>query len=173
MFPESKIIFSPSGLRFYSLYCHKVGKFVSCEELYENSNETMIDYNYDKNICLFKYLKRDRDVEIIANEQADVILTNSTITQKLFKKIYQKFNSKLYPPISLSNICNKGVPVKNKKYDIVFLCYNWKRGVKNGILVNNIITDSRLDKYKILLRISPFLQELISSHNLFQLYLYS
>ena len=43
MFPESKIIFSPSGSRFYTLYCDGINKFVSYNEMYGNINEYTID----------------------------------------------------------------------------------------------------------------------------------
>jgi len=119
--------------------------------MYNDIDKNSIDYNYKKNLSLSKYMKQDRYIEIIAMEQADVILTNSIITYNLFRKLYSKFNNKIYHPISLSNITVPTKPIKTKKYDIIFVCYNWKRKVKNSGMVRKLINDERMNKYRILL----------------------
>ena len=150
MFPHAKIIFSPSGSRFYTLYCSDNCKYIDYNTMYNNI-ENNVEYTYNNNLLLHDYLKQDRVVEVIANDIADIIVTNSLITYKLFKKLYSKYKHKLYPPISLSNICDNNTPCKVKKYDIIFMSYNWKRKVKNIDLLMDIINNKRLDTKRILI----------------------
>lgn len=149
MFENAKIIFSPSGSRFFSLYCHDNNKEVSFNTVMQNINENTISYNFDEKMTVYDYLKQDRDVETIANELADVIVTNSSITHNFFLKLYAKYKNKMYNPISLSNICNRIDTCKNKKYDIVFLSHNWKRKVKNANKLIEIINHEKMKNLKI------------------------
>ena len=149
LFPSAKVIFSPSGSRFYSIYSAENG-YKTYGDLMDDIDDDCIDYNYTRYDDIHKYLEEDIHIETVSMEKCDTILTNSFITYNLLKKLYSKFSHKLYHPISLSNIYTpNNIEHEIKNIDIIFCAYNWKRKVKNPQMVRNIINHSQMKNYNI------------------------
>ena len=138
LYPKAKIISSPSGLRVYAQYCHKQGN-MTYEEFYHRLDEIEINTELEIPPDLYSVLRSDKIIEPMAARCADLIVPNSRITSILYKNLYPEFIEKLYDHISLSNICYASNTKQERIYDIVFACYDWKRPIKNGVLVNKIL----------------------------------
>lgn len=140
-----KIIFSPSGIRT-----------ISNMEMFDSEKCVLEDNNikYDETIGLYNFInKYDQIIEKYLYDQCDCIIPNSRLTFKIINKIYN-VGYKLKHPCNITYIdYNKyqNIEMINRDYDIAFICYSWKRKVKNYDLVKKIITDQSMDKYKILI----------------------
>lgn len=152
---RSKVIFSPSGSRYYSWKCG-VDKFMTYNEFYravdaiETEDECDLeDFCYSNNRSCGENCK----CEYAAFKYADVILPNSRISRELFMKCYPMFVSKIYHYIPITNVDyvkKDSKPFSERKYDVVFCSYSWKRKVKNADLMLKIIGDERLKAFNIL-----------------------
>lgn len=154
IFPESKIIFSPSGLRYLTSLITKKNNY------YNNLKDytTFFNYNITSNKNLFKFINiNDRFLDTVSLLTSDNILPNSLLSYNILKESFgNKINYKLNKPIYLSNININNDNKVNKlfstrKYDIAFICYNWNRKCKNYVLVKELIKNKLLKKYKIVI----------------------
>lgn len=154
IFRESKIIFSPSGLRYLtSLITNK-------NDYYNNLKKytKFFDYKIINSENLFDFIKKnDRYLDTVSLTLSDNILPNSLLSYNILKEsLGEKINYKLSKPIYLSNINIKNNNKENKifstrKYDIAFICYNWNRKCKNYILVKELIENNLISKYNIII----------------------
>lgn len=151
-------IFSPSGLR-------SINKIVSENNLFVNNKKVFKIYEKQQNkfdnnkITLNKnniieLLKRyELGIENYVFNDCDYILTNSILTKNTISK-NNNYKSKFLNTINLTNINYKLRTNRknyyNRKYDIAFICYNWKRKCKNYELVNKIIDNDLIKDKKIL-----------------------
>lgn len=120
IFPDSKIIFSPSGLS---------GIHKSIE------NKYVLDIDF-KQQDITGNIK-----EMESLNKCDYILCNSMLTHNIIYTIIDD-KSKLLNPINLSNIIYEKIETKRlseRKYDIGFCAYNWKRSCKNIMLVKVLL----------------------------------
>ena len=127
-------IFSPSGLR-------NLTKKISL------TKNWVLDI---KKSLLFN-TQDELDLENYAFSNCDMILPNSKLTYELMSNTI--FSNKLEYPIYLTNI-NYNLKKKRKnyfkrKYDLAFICYDWKRVCKNYDLVLEIIDNKKLIPKKI------------------------
>ena len=143
----NSIIYSPSGLRFVSNLNKEFKNIV--EDDFKCTND--IDYNTNLNV--FDFIKKyDLVIENYIFNNCKYILPNSKLTHDLIKKTYK--NTILLDPIDITYIDFKKKDIDNfhnRKYDIAFICFSWKRKVKNYDLVKKIISNQKFEKYKILI----------------------
>ena len=99
------------------------------------SNEFVNNYNLENEIKCIKVV--------------DLIILNSQLCMKLFKKIYSNNLNKIYNnPIDTSSINDIKCINTIKEYDIIICCSNLKRIEKNNMFLINILKKSIFDKYK-------------------------
>jgi hypothetical protein len=152
-------LFSPSGLRGINKIVSENDVFVNdkkVNKLYDN----LLNKISNKNIIvkpdnIFNLLKKyELCVEEFVFRNCDYILTNSKLTRNIVSKI-SNINIKLLNNINLTNInykLKKNRKNYNKrKFDLGFICYNWKRKCKNYDLVMKIINNKLLKNYKIVI----------------------
>jgi hypothetical protein len=121
IFVNSKILFSPSGIS-------SIQPLIKDNYIIDSSLENLKWDNIDEKKCF----------EISTN-----ILCNSKITNNILKKLVgNHLTNRFISPINLSNIVYETKNTKKyieRKYDILFCCYNWKRYCKNKILTKEIL----------------------------------
>lgn len=168
LFPKVKLFFLPSGSSFFNLYCEQYG-MITIKELIKKletgyvklSNIVKYKGNWP---CFPQSCKLGCDCETRAICIADKIIPNSQITEQFYKALYKNikmvgrsisdkitnyiFISGLYDTIYIKNII-KNIEFSERKYDIIFVCYNWKRKLKNMELVEKIVNDKLMKKYSI------------------------
>lgn len=155
LFPKTKIVFSPSGLRYLSSEISRRKIWYNSIKNDKNLFNKLNTYELKKTDDLYKFIKKnDRYLDDEALNNSDYILPNSNLSYEIIKKGYDSANQdKILEPIYLSNITErkkKYKDFKNRLYDIGFVCYNWKRGMKNYELVVDLINSEALKDYNII-----------------------
>ena len=145
-------IFSPSGLRYLT---NQISNDSIWFRDYDLNNKILIPnknitYNGDN---LLKFVrKNDKYLEDYVLNNCDYILPNSFITHHIIHSC-KRFNYKLLQPIHLTNINFKiKKKLKNyskRKYDLLFIAYNWSRLCKNYKLVRWLVERFELKDKKI------------------------
>jgi hypothetical protein len=132
------------------LLCKKI---FNCYTVYLVSGINHISYY--KNIDAKTFLSDnfvntyDFETEIKCIKSVDLIILNSQLCMKLFKKIYSNYLNKIYNnPIDTSSINDIKRINTIKEYDIIICCSNLKRVDKNNIFLINVLKNSIFDKYK-------------------------
>lgn len=132
------------------LFCKKI---FNCYTVYLVSGINHISYN--KNIDAKTFLSDsfintyNNDIEIECIESVDLIILNSSLCMKLFKKIYSNNLNKIYNnPIDTSYINDINCYYSIKEYDIIICCSNLKRIEKNNVFLIKILKNPIFDKYK-------------------------
>jgi len=125
----------------------------NCYTVYLVSGINHISYykNIDANTFLSNEFvntyKLDKEIECI--NSVDLIILNSQLCMKLFKKIYSNNLSKIYNnPIDTSSINDIKCINTIKEYDIIICCSNLIRTEKNNMFLINILKNSIFNKYK-------------------------
>lgn len=112
-------------------------------------------FSYYKNIDANNFLSDnfintynlDKEIECI--NSVDLIILNSNLCMRLFKKIYSNNLNKIYNnPIDTSSINDINYINSIKEYDIIICCSNLKRIDKNNIFLINVLKNKIFDKYK-------------------------
>jgi hypothetical protein len=153
IFPEIKIIFSPSGSRAYSSYCGN-NKFITYTEFMENDVKLKNDVN---KYCYPTSCGNKCNCELLTVNDCDLIVPNSKLTYDLYKKIYSKHANKIYFPIYLSSIIDEKIyddmriDFNNRGIDVICIVYNWNRKVKNKELFKKIIDCDMFKSFKIVI----------------------
>ena len=125
----------------------------NCYTVYLVSGINHISYyeNIDANTFLsdefVNTYNLEKEIECI--NSVDLIVLNSQLCMKLFKKIYSNYLNKVYNnPIDTTAINNIKCINTIKEYDIMISCSNLKRIGKNNIFLINILKNPIFDKYK-------------------------
>lgn len=132
------------------LLCKKI---FNCYTVYLISGINHISYykNIDANTFLsdnfINTYNLDKEIECI--NSVDLIILNSNLCMRLFKKIYSNYLHKInHNPIDTSSINDINYINSIKEYDIIICCSNLKRIDKNNIFLINILKNPIFDKYK-------------------------
>ena len=125
----------------------------NCYTVYLVSGINHISYykNIDANTFLSNEFVNTYNLEneIKCIKSVDLIILNSQLCMKLFKKIYSNYLNKVYNnPIDTSSINDIKCINTIKEYDIIICCSNLKRVDKNNIFLINVLKNSIFDKYK-------------------------
>ena len=135
------------------IFCKKI---FDCYTIYLVSGINHMSTFY-KNNCTMDILRHDFEVkeiipqEILCNKISDLIILNSKLSLKLFKKIYPKYKNKIYSKIvDTSELLKKNkININSKKvYDIIICCSILNRKVKNNLFLIPILQNKIFDKYK-------------------------
>ena len=132
------------------LFCKQI---FNCYTIYLVSGINHISYykNIDANTFLSDNFINtyNRDKEIKCIESVDLIILNSSLSMRLFKKIYSNYLNKIHTyPIDTSSINDINYVNYIKEYDIIICCSNLKRVEKNNRFLINILKNPIFDKYK-------------------------
>ena len=111
------------------------------------------------NIDAKKFLSNNNiDINVNNNEikcikSVDLIILNSYICMRLFKKIYSNYLIKINNnPIDTSSITDINYNYFNnnstKEYDIIICCSNLNRSIKNNSFLINVLINPIFNKYK-------------------------
>lgn len=125
---EWKILFSPSGLR-------SVGN----DGVIANNRDKII---FDENMNLYDFInKNDQALDNYVYYNCDCIVPNSSLTYGI---INDKFSlgTKIWHPCDITYIDYKDISTidySNRLYDVAFICFSWKRKVKNYPATKEII----------------------------------
>lgn len=166
IYAKTTLIFLPSGSSYYTHYC-SIKETIPISELIkklEHSEIKLNDIITDKGKwpCFPNSCPIGCDCEIRAIQIADKIIPNSQITENLLNLMCKNIKmgenyvvDKIlkYIPISglydltYFNKIKKNIDFFLRKYDIIFVCFNWKRKLKNLELVGKIINSAKLKNY--------------------------
>ena len=112
-------------------------------------------FSYYKNIDANTFLSNNfintynNDDEIECINSVDLIILNSNLCTRLFKKIYINYLNKIYNiPIDTSSINDINYSCSIKEYDIIICCSNLSRSIKNNSFLINILINPIFNKYK-------------------------
>lgn len=134
IFPFSKIYYLLSGLNHFPKFYNNLSAY-EFEKL-ENIEEKIYDEEYVLNIC-------------------DGIIINSSLTQKLFNKIYNFDNTKQLlidtTLITYYNFNNKNLKIESKIFDIVISCSRLDRIDKNNLWLIELLKNPYFNCKKILI----------------------
>ena len=151
LFPNVKIIYSPSGLRGITASISNNPNFINDINKKDYFKLESGDRVIEDCDSIFTALKKyEKKLENFAFLNCDIIVPNSKLTYKIIKS-NKIINPKLTNYIPLTNIslnCNSNNEWNERNYDIGFACYSWKRTCKNFNLVLEII--KRLTNLKII-----------------------
>lgn len=140
LYPNVRLIFSPSGSRIYSHHCGK-NKFITYNEFMKIDT---FDRDSKTDFCYPNSCKADCNCEYLAIKNSDFIVPNSVISEKLLKKVYPEFSPRILHSISITNVDyvkHNRPPFSERDIDIIACSYSWKRQVKNVELTMQILTD--------------------------------
>jgi glycosyltransferase involved in cell wall biosynthesis len=92
--------------------------------------------------------------EIKTNEMVNMIVLNSTLAKNFFIKIHPSFKHKVYDRIVDTTDCVKEginsnkINVTKKDIDIILVCSNFKRLIKNNVFLKDILMNDSFKRYK-------------------------
>jgi glycosyltransferase involved in cell wall biosynthesis len=164
MFPKTKLCLLPSGSSFYGQYVNKEGMTTMTEVMKKLSkNELKLNdviKQQGKWPCYPESCQAGCDCELRALMLADKIVPNSTMTENLFKLLYKNLPlvNKVQGAIMTPGVYDMGtlsgvkrIDFATRKYDVVFIAYNWDRKLKNPELVERIVNHKSMKKYNMLI----------------------
>ena len=131
VFNETKLVFSPSGLR--SVSSNTTKGYVLDMDLKNMVSKSNINLANISNTYQFV---KDNDLYLddYAIKNSDLVIPNSFMAYKIINGFYPDMPNLGYP-IYITNIIYSGVatttPLANRKHDIMFCAYNWSRKCKN------------------------------------------
>jgi len=150
IFGETKIIFSPSGLRYISH--NSMDRYLMDMDI-DKINHIDCCFGLDHINNLYAFVQtNDVYLDDYAVKQSDVVVPNSILTYDTIRKIYSDLPN-LYYPINFTNIILENIPTDDfslRKIDILFCSHDWKRPCKNRAMMVQIINDARLQNKKII-----------------------
>jgi hypothetical protein len=123
-------VYLVSGINHFSLFYPDT----SALELLDNS------FIIDKNNKI--------DEEIKTCNSCDSIIVNSKLTYDIFKKIYPEYINKLKQPLDTTFCIKQLKQAFEKEYDIILICSNFKRKMKNNLFLIDVLKNREFDNYK-------------------------
>lgn len=146
VFKNAKIIFSPSGLRSVS------NKAVYATAIDDLIVEPRLDYTHVDDTYRF-VTDNDLHLDSMAIKQANAVVPNSLLSYQLIHKLYSE-PTNLKCPIYLTNIIYKEPLLDHfneRRIDVVFCAYDWKRKCKNNSLVVQILNHADAHCWRIVI----------------------
>lgn len=154
IFRDTKIIFSPSGLRNISNIAEN--NYIMDIDINTISNSNIKSIDIDD---IYQFIQEnDINLDDYAIKQSDMVIPNSLLSYNIINQIYPNIPN-LYYPIYITNIvCDEFInddfindDFNSRPYDILFCAYNWKRKCKNYEMVLDIANHEDLKNYKIII----------------------
>ena len=146
LYPKSKLIYLVSGVYILTILNNESENPKSAQYFFKN---------YDKLENTIKKIKENINiiVEHKTMELSDIVLTNSDLTRTIMNKLYSQFSKKIVDPLNTSlaidfkKFNGKLIDYNTRKYDIIYVCSNFERKIKNSFMINEIFLDKRLENY--------------------------
>jgi glycosyltransferase involved in cell wall biosynthesis len=146
LYPKTKLIYLVSGVYILTILNN------------ESENQKSAQYflkNFDN--LKDKINKIKENINIVVEHKtmklSDIVLTNSYLTRTIMNKLYPQYSKKIIEPLNTSiaidfkRFNNKLINYNDRKYDIIYVCSNFERKIKNSFLINEIFLDKRLENY--------------------------
>lgn len=154
VFPYTKIIFSPSGLRYLTSVITEKKDWYNVIKKHPSIIRSKNKYELIKHDNLFRFIKKnDRYLDDTALHGADFVLPNSLLSHSIIKR-FGNINNNLLEPLYLSNIveiAKNDISFKDRKYDLGFVAHSWKRQCKNYDFVLELINNDKLKDLSIVI----------------------
>ncbi|XWV26174.1 glycosyltransferases group 1 [Tupanvirus soda lake] len=164
IFGDTKIIFSPSGLRSVSGNTSKdyvMDMIMTPITRKPNINMENLD-------DIYKFVQdNDMYLDDYALKQSDMVIPNSFLSYKIINQYYPTMPNLQYP-IYFTNIIYNGIyasDFKNRPFDVMFCAYDWKRKCKNYQMVLNILNHSESKNLRIIVVGKSQLVQYNHNHN--------
>lgn len=131
LFPESKNIYLLSGITHFSFFFPKL----SAQDFLKSTEPIPVLWP-----------------EVNCIESSDLVVTNSALSLKIFRKIYPQFLHKIYPlHVDTTKEIHSIITNKNAKtekvYDIIVAASILTRTMKNNLFLIDVLNDPLLEKY--------------------------
>lgn len=145
LFPHSKIYYLVSGVYFMSLLNNFSDENISAQKVLQNWNlyEEKINSYKDK----VDYTNIEQELKTI--KSVDGIIFNSALTKQLMEIFYKDNikNYKIKNTSLLKDLNNNSGDFTQREYDIIFVCSQLWRKIKNPNFVKELFLDKRLENY--------------------------
>lgn len=130
MFPNAYVVYLVSGISGADNYYLETNDY--------SSSATDILAKLNQNTI--KYFINDQEIKTL--DIVDNIVINSDLAMQFFNKIYPQYSKKIYPHVIDTTDCVKTkITDNNKIYDIILVCSNFKRIIKNNIFLKKILSN--------------------------------
>jgi glycosyltransferase involved in cell wall biosynthesis len=146
LFPNSKIYYLVSGVYFMSLLNNFNDEDISAQKVLQNWDLYEEKINSYKNEVSYTNIEQ----ELKTIKLVDRIIFNSTLTKQLMKLFYKDSikNYEIKNTSLLKDLNNNDSnDFTQREYDIIFICSNFNRKIKNPNFVKELFLDKRLDNY--------------------------
>lgn len=146
LFPKSKIYYLVSGIFYTSMLNNAYDEITSAQKILHNFDYYKNKINDCSKILAFTNIEQ----EIKTLSIVDGVIFNSKLTCDLMKLYYQNKvkNDKIINTSLLRPINNECVNFNEREYDIIFVCSNFSRKIKNPLFVKELFLDQRLSDVK-------------------------
>tara|TARA_B100000902_G_scaffold399844_1_gene472953 strand:- start:1846 stop:2988 length:1143 start_codon:yes stop_codon:yes gene_type:complete len=142
LFPKSKIYYLVSGVFYTSMLNNIYDELTSAQKILNNFDYYKKKINECKNLTTFTNIEQ----EIYTLKMVDGVIYNSKLTNDLMNLYYKEhikenkiINTSLLKPIN--NNCENFM---SREYDLIFVCSNFGRKIKNSLFVKELLLDERL-----------------------------
>ena len=147
LFSKSKIYYLVSGVYYLSILNNYLDEKISGQTIlnkFEYYNNILYLLK-NKNIPSFSNIKQETETIKLV----DGVIFNSKLTTKLMKLYYKDIikDYKIINTSLLKRINNKCDDFNTRKYDIIFVCSNFNRKIKNCKFVKDLFLKEELSKY--------------------------
>lgn len=145
LFPTAKIHYLVSGVYFMSLLNNFSDKPISAQKVLD-SWDTYRDYIHSHRDKV-DYTNITQELKTISS--VDGVIFNSRLTERLMRSFYGDAitRSEMRNTSLLNNYMVTGSNISDRKYDVIFVCSQLWRKIKNASFVKKLFLDKRLDPY--------------------------
>jgi glycosyltransferase involved in cell wall biosynthesis len=143
IFPSSNIIYLVSGLNFLDRYYRvQTNNIMSAQDFLKKNDQKLL-----------KQLN-GQSMETYSMNCVNHVILNSKLTHDIFMKVYSEYKHKIYyEPIDTSECSNLNSSLVNKnldgdkKYDLIMICSDFERKIKNNHFLLKFLNHSSMIKY--------------------------
>ena len=148
-FPQSYMVYLVSGIFAADKYYRETGE-------YEQTASDILR-QFDDKTSRTKLINIFADTsEIKTLEISNMIVLNSELAKKIFRNIYERYDNKIFKTVIDSTNCSKQnvsltddtLKTITKEYDIILICSNYNRLIKNNSFLRSILLKNEFKNYK-------------------------
>lgn len=146
LFPKTKIYYLVSGIYYTSLLNTAYHEITSAQKILHNFDYYKKKINDCSKMQSFINIKQEMKTLSIV----DGVIFNSKLTCDLMKLYYHNIikNDKIINTSLLKPINNECCNFNKREYDVIYVCSNFKRKIKNPLFVKELFLDERLSHIK-------------------------
>ena len=147
LFPKAKVYYLVSGVYYMSLLNNNSPTPISAQKVLSDiKHYTALVDTHRTSTSYTNILQEKQTIKMV-----DGIVYNSLLTKQLVESYYESCRHKLSWVINTSFIPENKKELccfESRRYDILYVCSNFQRKIKNSELVNRILASSKLSQYK-------------------------